>query len=168
MINRDMLPGNDCFGCGHHNPKGLKIEISRDPDNGNRLVGIFHPSGDTIGFPGIIHGGAIYTAMDCLAAWIPTILLSKVKTAWILRSASIRYLRPALEKRTVLLSGYIAQEGKKGAPVAVNTEARDTEGGLLAEGRFKVVPLPLERFKEVAGIEQLPENWKYLLGENDA
>jgi len=36
----------------------------------------------------------------------------------------------------------------------------DEDGRLLAEGRFKVVPLTPERLKTVSGIEQIPENWR--------
>lgn len=163
IINKDLLPENDCFGCGHDNPAGLKIDVFRDPDNGNQLLGRFQTSRNTIGFPGITHGGAIYTAMDCLASWVPTILRSEIKAAWVLQSAKIKYLRPALEGIQISLSGLIVQEGKEGEPAVVQVKACNAKGDRLAEGRFKVVPLSRERFKEIAGINQLPENWKVLL-----
>jgi len=65
------------------------------------------------------------------------------------------------------LIGIIAQEGSPGGPVVVHTEAHNSKGNLLAEAEFKVIPLAAERFKEVAGIEKLPENWSKLLGERD-
>ncbi len=120
-----------------------------------------------IGFPGITHGGVIYTALDCLASWTPTILRSKMKAAWILHSANIRYLRPAREGMPLFLTASIKQEGKQWEPVVVRTRARDEDGRLLAEGRFKVVPLTPERLKTVSGIEQIPENWRRFLGKNE-
>ncbi|NOQ95161.1 MAG: hypothetical protein GQ555_00915, partial [Desulfobacterales bacterium] len=48
---------------------------------------------------------------------------------------------------------------KQGDPVVVHGEIRDSEGELLAEGDFTVVPLPVEKFKKVAGIDRLPEDF---------
>ena len=45
----------------------------------------------------------------------------------------------------------------------VHTEARNPAGELLTEGMFKVVPLTPDRFKEVAGIEEMPEEWRQML-----
>lgn len=160
ILNRDLLQENVCFGCGHENPYGLKIEIKRDPEDDDCLVGIFNPKSHMIGFPGITHGGAIYTALDCMAFWTPTLLRSETKAFWILRSANIRYVRPAYEGKILLLSGCIEQEGDQWDSVMVRTEARDEKGKLLTEAKFEVVPLPLDKFKKVAGIEELPKNWR--------
>lgn len=159
ILNKDLLPGNVCFGCGHNNPNGLKIEIKRDSEDKNRLTGIFNPTSHMIGFPGITHGGATYTALDCMAFWTPTILRKREKVFWILRSASIRYVRPAHEGQPLSLAGWIEKEGTHVDFVLVRTEARDEKGRLLAEAKFEVVPLALDKFKKVAGIETLPENW---------
>lgn len=167
IINKALLPENDCFGCGHENPEGLKIDVFRDPGNSNQLLAKFQTSNKTIGFPGITHGGAIYTAMDCLASWVPTILRSEMKAAWVLRSASVKYFRPALEGIQISLLGFIVKEGKRGEPVVVKIKASNAKGDRLAEGQFKVVPLSMERFKEIAGIDSLPENWKILLSDGN-
>ena len=167
VLNRDLLKGNLCFGCGHENPNGLKIEIRRDPKDDNRLVGIFSAKSHMIGFPGITHGGAIYTALDCLAFWTPTVLRSEKKAFWILRSANIRYIRPAHEGEPLILSGCIEEEGTQVDFVIVRTEARDEKDRLLAEAKFEVVPLSLDKFKKVAGIEELPKNWSDFVGAKD-
>lgn len=168
MVNEALLPGNVCFGCGHQNAAGLRIEIRRDPAAPARLVGTFDPPGHMIGFPGITHGGAIYTALDCIAAWTPTALRTDVKAIWILRQATIEYLRPAAQGRRLFLSAEIERDGQGLEPVVVRAQARDEAGALLAEGTFKVVPLPARKFKQVAGIERLPDNWSRLLGEAPA
>jgi hypothetical protein len=97
MLNQALLPHNVCFGCGHENPDGLHIEIYRDADHPDRLKGIFRPDSHMAGFPGITHGGVIYTALDCLAAWVPAVLRRAAKAIWILRSASMTYHKPALD-----------------------------------------------------------------------
>jgi len=162
MINKVVLPGNDCFGCGHDNEHGLKIEVFRDGDQ-EQLVGHFKPKAHMTGFPGITHGGVIYTALDCLASWAPTILMPEIKAAWILRSAEIKYLRPAHEALPLILSASIPKRTKIWKPVVVQTKAHDEEGVLLVEGLFKVVPLTPEKLKTIAGIDRLPENWQGLL-----
>ena len=168
VLNRVLLPGNVCFGCGHANPNGLGVEIVRDPADPECLLGTFEPPAHMIGFPGITHGGAVYTALDCISAWTPTVLRPEVKAIWILRSATMTYRLPARQGRALRLVSRIVSEGKAGEPVEVHAEAKDEDGNLLAEGRFKVVPLAAERFLKVAGIERLPENWARLLGVEDA
>ena len=166
-VNRVLLPGNTCFGCGHENPMGLRIEIRRDTKNNDQLIGVFNPERHMVGFPGITHGGAIYTALDCMAFWTPTLLRSEVKAFWILRSANIRYLRPAHEGKPLTLSAYIEQEGDQWQPVFVRSEARDEKGKLLAEAQFEVLPLAFDTFKKIAGIEKLPKNWSDFIGTKD-
>lgn len=163
VINKVLLPENACFGCGHDNAMGLKIEVYRDPEDENRLIGRLHPRDHMIGFPGMTHGGVIYTALDCLASWTPTLLRSEMKAAWVLRSAEMKYLRPAHIGNTLLISAYIAKETKMWRPIVVQAEARDQKENLLTVGHFKLVPLTSEKLKAVAGINHLPENWRRLL-----
>jgi len=165
MINTTLVPGNACFGCGHENPRGLHIEVFRDPENDNRLKGTFSPSSHMTGFPGITHGGALYTALDCIAAWAPMALRRHLKALWVLRSAEIRYLRPAKEAQPVTLSATIIKESADGGPADVRAKARNPEGKLLVRGTFKVVPMSLEQFKKAAGSDALPDNWRRFVEE---
>jgi len=96
---------------------------------------------------------------------VPTALRRGTKAVWILRSASMVYHKAAREKEDIHLVGFIEQEGKEWEPMVVHTEARNPQGELLAEGKFKVIPLPAEKFKKVAGIDRLPDNWDQLLNE---
>ncbi len=163
VLNEVLLEDNDCLGCGFLNPHGLHIEITRDPENAQRLIGTFNPKAHMTGFPGITHGGAIYTALDCLASWVPTILFSETKAAWVLRSSQMRYLRPAPPGETMMLSAHIKGPIEPWKAVMVQAEARNKSGLLLSEGRFKMVPLTADRFKTVAGLKEIPENWRRLL-----
>src|SRR5262245_27048873 len=70
VLNRTLLEGNTCFGCGHQNHAGLKIEIVRDSENAEVLCGRFTPTATMTGFPGIVHGGTVFTALDCLSTWV--------------------------------------------------------------------------------------------------
>ncbi len=164
--NQLVLPENDCFGCGQENPQGLHISIFRDPKDSTRILGKFSPQDHMIGFPGITHGGVIYTALDCMASWSGMVLRNS-KALWVLRSATMKYHRPALQGKPLSLSATI--EGGDDDPwkaIEVRTEARDSKGELLAEGAFKVIPVPPEKFKTMTGMKELPKNWQRFLASD--
>ncbi len=162
--NQLTLPENECFGCGQENPHGLRISVFRDPKDSRRILATFAPKDYMIGFPGITHGGAVYTAMDCMATW-SGMVLRNAKALWVLRSATMKYHRPALQGRPLSLSATIEGDGDPWTAAEVRTEARNSKGELLAEGSFKVIPVPPEKFKAMTGMKELPENWtRFLAG----
>ena len=166
LLSTELLPGNVCFGCGQENPNGLRVAVFRDPKDPKRILGEFDPQDFMIGFPGITHGGAIYTALDCMATW-SGMVLRKTKAMWILRSATMKYHRPAFQGSPISLSATIeGEDDDEWKAIEVRAEARDSEGNLLAEGNFKVIPVSPEKFKAMAGIDELPENWAKWLGDN--
>ena len=163
LLNRDLLPHNTCFGCGLENPAGLHIEIAGDPKADQELRARFQPSEHMTGFPGITHGGAIYTALDCLSTWVATLLGPNREAAWVLRSAEIVYRAPALQSDPLALSGRIHEQGGPWDPLVVKTEARRPDGTLCVECSFKVVPLSTEKFLAITGLEEIPANWRTFL-----
>ena len=158
LLNEKLLPGNVCFGCGQENPLGLRIAVELDPTDSHRLLGTFEPQEHMIGFPSITHGGAIYTAMDCMATW-SGMVLRRTKAMWLLRSATVKYHRPALQHNPISLSAVIEEEGEAWEAILVRIEARNPVGELLADGHFKVIPVAPERLKELTGLPDLPGNW---------
>ncbi|MCB9377397.1 MAG: PaaI family thioesterase [Holophagales bacterium] len=162
----ETIAGNVCFGCGLGNSAGLGVEVFRDPEHPGRLLGRFEARPEQAGFPGITHGGALYTALDCMATW-SGMLLGGTRALWVLRSASMRYLRPALAGRPLDLAAEIEKAGGPWEPIGVRCEARDADGVLLARGSFDVVPLPPEKFLAITGLSELPEGWaRWLAGED--
>ena len=91
-----VLARNVCFGCGEANSHGLQVSIRRNPTAPQRLLGEFRPGPEIVGLPGVTHGGAIYTAMDCMATW-SGMVLKRTKAMWVLRAAATTYHRPAVE-----------------------------------------------------------------------
>jgi acyl-coenzyme A thioesterase PaaI-like protein len=116
-----------------------------------------------IGFPGITHGGAIFTALDCLAAWVPSVLRPQVRALWLLRSASITFQRPSHAEELISLVGTIAEDNGPEAPMRVRAEAHNPNGELLAVAEFKVVPVPEARFLQITGLQAIPPNWRTFL-----
>ena len=150
------LKENKCFGCGPENRYGLRISVHRDLLNANRIVGEFHPSEYMTGFPGITHGGAIYTALDCMATW-SGMALRKTKAIWMLRSSTMTYHRPAFQGKPISLSAVIEKKGAEWDAIEVHGEAHNPEGNLLADGLFKVIPVAPDKFMAMTGIDKLPE-----------
>jgi len=167
-LNVDWIAGNGCFGCGPDNPHGLRIAVYRDPEVDGRLLGELVPDEHATGFPGIAHGGAIYTALDCMATWSGMALVG-TRAIWVLRSATMRYLRPAFAGRKLALSATVAKGGGPWDAIEVLAEARDPAGALVARGSFDVVPLPPEKFLAISGLEELPAGWaRWLAGDEAA
>ena len=163
MLNRDLLPDNTCFGCGHENHAGLRIEVVPDPKSERSLRGHLAPTEAMVGFPGITHGGVIFTALDCLSTWVATLLGPNRSAGWILRSASVVYKKPAPVGQPLTLVGRIVEKGGSWDPLTVRTEARRPDGALCVEADFKVVPLSQEKLAEVAGTDGIPDNWRMFL-----
>ena len=153
-----VLAENVCFGCGEANERGLNVSVFLDPAAPGVLRGEFRPGPDIIGVPGITHGGLVYTAMDCMATW-SGMALKRTKAMWVLRSATTTYHRPALQGDPISLSASIEEEGGEWDAIEVRIEARNSEDDLLVEGRFKVIPLPPDKFKALTGIHDLPRGW---------
>jgi acyl-CoA thioesterase FadM len=117
-----------------------------------------------IGFPGITHGGLVYTALDCMATW-SGMVLRKTKAMWVLRSATVKYHRPPLQGAPIALSTLLEEEGDEWEAIQIRGEARNSAGDLLVEGSFKVIPVPPEKFKTMTGIRELPESWSRWLSD---
>jgi acyl-CoA thioesterase FadM len=93
--------------------------------------------------------------------------LRNSKALWVLRSATMKYHRPALQGRPLSLSATIeAGDDDPWKAIEVKAEARDSKGELLAEGAFKVIPLPPEKFMAMTGMKELPENWQRFLASD--
>ena len=163
VLNRDLLADNACFGCGGENPRGLQIEIRREPGNDSILTARFLPTEQMGGFPGITHGGAVYTAMDCLSTWVAILLGPNRGAAWLLRSATVTYHKPAHTGQPITFVASVKKKGGAWDPLTVHVEARRQDELLCAEADFKVVPVAPDKLCEIAGITQLPENWAAFL-----
>jgi acyl-CoA thioesterase FadM len=163
VVNRALLSHNTCFGCGHENHAGLKIEIFHDAENAAVMRGRFVPTVAMTGFPGIVHGGSIFTALDCLSTWVAMILGPNPEAGWVLRSANAVYHKPAAAGEPLSLIGWIKDRGGSSDPLTVHTEARRADGALCVEADLKVVPLSAKRLADVAGLDHLPDNWQAFL-----
>jgi acyl-coenzyme A thioesterase PaaI-like protein len=161
-VNSTLYPDNGCFGCGLGSEPGLGVEI-RESDVPGELVGTMRVPEWMTGFPGIAHGAALFAALDCLAVWVGTLHRDDLSAIWVLRGAEVAYHRPAPTGAAIALRGQPLDDAASGSALAVGAEARDSEGRLLVEGTFTVVPVAAERLREVLGIDELPAGLRALL-----
>jgi acyl-coenzyme A thioesterase PaaI-like protein len=165
-LNAQFLPGNTCFGCGSSNPEGLRIEIFRDGDRSDRLVGRYRPRETAVGFPWIVHGGLQFTALDCMAGWVMLMLRAPPRSMPITKMASMRFMRPARIGTGLLLSATVVREAATPRdPILIRAEIRDADGELLSEADFDYVALPVDRFMKAVAIDALPEGYGRHFGD---
>ena len=66
--SRAPRPAHECFVCGPDNPIGLHLVFRLEDD---ACVSEFTPGPNHVGYPGVVHGGMIYSALDdVMANWL--------------------------------------------------------------------------------------------------
>jgi len=124
-----------CYGCGALNERGLQIKSRWD---GDELVCRWQPAPHLIGHPGVVHGGAIASVVDCHAIW--TALATHCRDAGIRLDATappppafvtgklaVTYLRPAAIERPLELRARVVERGERRSHVACRILQGDIE-----------------------------------------
>ena len=65
-LQETLAPQNRCFGCGHSNEKGLRLQSFVE---GQKLVAQFEPQSHHEAFAGVLNGGIIGSLLDCHCNW---------------------------------------------------------------------------------------------------
>ena len=122
-----------CFCCGRDNPIGLHLKFDFD---GERVWTQFTPQEYHQGYPGILHGGIIFSILDevigrvCLAHGV-----------WMVTAKSeIRFRQPVPLDGTLTAVGEI--ERRKGRLLVARGELRLPDGSVGAEAEFTYVQAP--------------------------
>jgi len=163
IINRDMMPGNDCYGCGLENPDGMCVKLFDREDGIEGLQGTFKAPGYATAFPNIVHPGAFFTSMVCLSVWTPYRLRPDTKAVWFLTGSNLSFCKAAMLHDEHQLRSSFAQENEQWDPLKIAIEALDKHGDLLITGEFEIHPFPPEMAMEIAGVDKIPENWQNFL-----
>ncbi|MDE2761355.1 MAG: PaaI family thioesterase [Gemmatimonadota bacterium] len=133
-------PANTCFVCGPDNPIGLHL-VFRLEDGA--CVSEFTPGGDHVGYPGVVHGGMIYSALDdVMANW----LYLRGARAYTAR-CEIRYREPAVPGETLLLSGRPTARRRKVVEME-GTATRASDGKVVATATATFVVIDEGEFSE--------------------
>ena len=69
-LQERYAPNNICFGCGHANPRGLRIRsFATGEDPWGEVVMDWTPAPHHRAFDRVLNGGIIGTLMDCHSNW---------------------------------------------------------------------------------------------------
>lgn len=134
---------NECFVCGPDNPIGLHL-VFRLEDGA--CVSEFTPGPNHVGYPGVVHGGMIYSALDdVMANW----LYLRGARAYTAR-CEIRYREPAAPGEKLLLAGR-PKARKRRVVEMEGTATRASDGRVVATATGTFVVVDEEEFLEVPG-----------------
>ncbi len=167
IINRDLMPGNDCFGCGLENPDSMGVKLRDRTDGIEGLIGQFKAPEHALAFPNIVHPGAFFTSMVCLSVWTPYRLRKKTKAIWFLTDSQLAFRKAAMLKDQHSLRSHIIKETAQWQPLVIGVEALDNDGDILIEGEFTIHPFSPELAMEIAGVDKMPDNWQYFLDQKN-
>lgn len=163
IINRDLMPGNDCFGCGLENPDSMGVKLFDRTDGVEGLQGTFKAPKHATAFPNIVHPGAFFTGMVCLSVWTPYRLRPDTKAVWFLTDSKLSFCKAAMLHDEHQLRSSIALETGQWDSLTVAVEALDQVGDVLITGEFKIHPFAPDLAMEIAGVDEIPESWQKFL-----
>ena len=128
-----------CFGCGTRNPHGLKLHFRIED---KRAVAEFQPRAEHQGYPGLVHGGLIATALDEAMGWAMYTLGVWAVTG----KMEVKYRQPLPLDATATVVGEVVRN--RGRWLEVRGEVR-SGGRLVAESHALFMRLPEEKIAEL-------------------
>lgn len=125
-----------CFGCGQHNPIGLKLPFYEEGETG-RVWAPWTPTREHQGFEGIAHGGLITTVLDEVMGW--AIYLRQI---WaVTGTINVRFRKPVeIGVENCAVARVVNEAGRK-IDVAAELRRR-SDDLLLAEATAVFIRVP--------------------------
>jgi acyl-coenzyme A thioesterase PaaI-like protein len=144
-----------CFGCGPHNPHGLRLRFELDGELVRTRVTL-GPGYD--GPPGILHGGLQAMIADEIAGWTLVGLKGRIGLTTSMQVRYIQSLRLGVE---IVGEGRITSEGDGVATVSV-VLSQDQRKGCMVRVSF-AMPDVAKMTEVLRG--PLPDGWDRFFGE---
>ncbi|HHW18110.1 MAG TPA: PaaI family thioesterase [Firmicutes bacterium] len=139
------LGANHCFGCGPINPYGLRLKIE---ENGDSWQAFFVPEDYHCGWPGVVHGGVLSTALDEVMSYIA---YGKGLMAVTARLA-IEFKRPCAPGKRLLIRAWPLKVSRRIVEAQAEIRLEDGTVAATATGKFLILS---EEQKKVFGGEHL-------------
>lgn len=132
-------PAHNCFVCGPENPIGLQLTF-RLEDGTCRSE--YTPTENHEGYPGVVHGGMLFSVLDdVMANW----LYLQGHRAYTAR-CDIRFRKNAAVGERLLLEGSHVET--RGKVVRMHGSARrESDGEVVAESKGTFMMINLDEFK---------------------
>lgn len=135
-----------CFGCGPGNSAGLGLRASAAAGEAVTAELTFDRRFE--GAPGVVHGGAVATALDDLFGFALTRILVPAVTV----DLRVRYRRAVHVDDPCRLSAEVVRRDERDIDMVARLEQHDTEK-VTAEGRFRIIEIErlLTRYERQGG-----------------
>lgn len=144
-----------CYGCGPHNPAGLRLRFERV---GDEVVTRFTPGEGLEGPPNVFHGGLQATLVDEVAGWACVGLLGRMGFT---TSLNVRYIRPVQINVEVEARGRVA--ARSGNVVAIDVRLKQVGKTALMGTVHYMLPDAEKAAQYLGGA--VPESWRWLFEE---
>lgn len=128
-----------CFGCGHLNPIGLRLDLRRTED-GAGVWACFTPGAEHEGFAGIAHGGIVTAVLDEVMGWAVF-----ARGVWaVTAKLAVSFWAPVEVGQPTRATGWVFAD--RGRLLDVRVELRgEPHGPLLAEATATFARVPERR-----------------------
>jgi acyl-coenzyme A thioesterase PaaI-like protein len=127
MSGSSVLDFPNCYVCGADNPEGLHVEFRADGPE--RCRALYLARREHEGWPGILHGGLLFTLMDEALAWA----LAYAGLRGVTAKGDVRFCAPARIGAQLVITAELRE--RRGKLVRARAEVRDAQAPdvLIAE-----------------------------------
>lgn len=120
-----------CFGCGHDNEQGLKMEFHTDDI---RLYSEVDVPSHLRGWSNLVHGGVLSSILDEMMAWSAIYLLRRFILT---KDLKVQFLRPVYVEKSLRVEGEILKKiDDRNAVMCARIYNEDNKLCAKAEGNF--------------------------------
>ena len=122
---RYAFADHNCFACGTHNPKGMKLVVELGHGHASAS---WEPDANDVGWNDRVHGGLLATLLDEVMAWAPA-----SDDAWaVTAELSVRFRSPAVPGERLQVRAKVTERRRR--VFRVSGEVTAPDGRLIAEG----------------------------------
>jgi acyl-coenzyme A thioesterase PaaI-like protein len=123
----------NCFVCGAENPHGLQLRFRWEAD---AVQSSFQPRAPHEGYPGVVHGGVIASALDETMFWAAAYASREFHVSV---EMAVRYQEKVVVGQSYLLLARTVREQRR--VCFTEAELRDVTGKVCASATGKFFPL---------------------------
>jgi uncharacterized protein (TIGR00369 family) len=116
-----------CYVCGSDNPAGLHVTFARDGNAGCHAEYVARP--EHAGWPGLIHGGLLFTLMDEAVAWAVCYAGLRGVTA----KCEVQFRRPVTVGSRLFITGKIVESSRRVVRTHAEIRQAGADSALVAE-----------------------------------
>ncbi len=142
MADTPALSFPQCYVCGFENPMGLHVKYVRDGDQGCRADYVARQ--EHVGWPGLMHGGLLFTLMDEAVAWALIYAGLRGVTA----KAEVRFRQPVTVGSRLTIAGIVLDRSRHAVPARAWISLADNPSEVIAELSATMVLTDVGRLEE--------------------